>query len=453
MDSPLVLAVEDLHWADRGSLVLLAALARMARLAPILLIGSYRDDEVAAGVHPYAAEIGDLAAQATPVALPGLDVDAVAALLTPDASTTAARDVHQRTGGNPFFVTQLVQLWASAGTIGSTPPGINAAIERRLARLAEPVVDLLVAASILGQRFDSRLLAAMSGSALDDADERLDVARASGLVARDVDGPWRFVHDIVRECLVTSVAPAERRRLHAAAVRALGAMPGTTFTVAATDLANHAVNAVPDIPAPEAMALSLAAAEDASARLASEEAVGHLRRALDLLGRDDGQRRSIELRLAAELRRAGSLDDSRNLYGRLIEVAIATDDAETFARATLGLHELGAPIDHDDDRLAILIEARSRLDVDERLSPTSKAELLGAGRRCARPSPRPPHRTRSLRPRRPQPGGSGPRPVERRCIHRGVLPPRPPRCDLGIRHGRSTPDPRIGDGDQCTIRR
>jgi len=386
VDRPLVLGFEDLHWADLATLRLLGVAARQARLAPILLLGTFRDDEIMAENHPLRTELLGLAAQATNIQLAGLDVGAVSTLLAlrgSDSVDTTAVEVQRRTGGNPFFVEQLAQLWAASGATGPMPPGIGAAVERRLARLASPVVELLATASILGARFDARLLAVVVG--LDDADvaRRLGQARAAGLVTVDAGGEYRFVHDIVREALQASIGDDERGQRHAAVVRALAVAPDLAGTRAVVQIAHHATLAVPDIPAVEAALLSRAAAEDASVRSAHEEAVGHLRRALDLLPGDDKDRSTLLALLANEQRRAGHLGDARATFVELADRAGRNDDSEMFATAALGLHGLGhavgasvgSPDGGGEDLTAMLRRAGERLDDDEALDASTRERL------------------------------------------------------------------------------
>ena len=152
---PVVVAIDDLQWADEASVALLGHLAAPAALSPILLVGAFRDDEVAAGDHRLHQALEVLSARATAIHLAGLDVAACGTLLAQrvDANTAAevsAEEIHRRTGGNPFFVQQLVQLWESSGSVRPTASGIEAAIERRLARLPTEVAELLAARACSG---------------------------------------------------------------------------------------------------------------------------------------------------------------------------------------------------------------------------------------------------------------------------------------------------------------
>lgn len=406
----LVVALEDLHWADAASIELLRALVRHAALEPVLLLGTYRDDEVATSDHPRHLELADLAASASALPLGGLDVEAVAALLEragvpsdPNGATRAAQadEVRRRTGGNPFFVEQLVGLWAAGAPTASAPPGVRAAIRRRLARLPGPTEELLAVAAIVGSRFEPAVLAGATGLDGDDIGRRLAPAATAHLIAPDPVG-HRFVHDLVREALLDELEAGRARRLHAAIVRALGALPTDASadqatggaSVLATRRARHAVLAVPELPPAVAAALALEAADVASQRLAAEEAAGHLARALELLDGDDPTRPDLRVRLAVELRRAGRLTEARAELTALADAAAAGGDAESFAAAALGLHELGALVeDPEDDSLARLAEARDRLSaaaaapVDARPGATRPAGTRLAGTGSEGPGP------------------------------------------------------------------
>jgi hypothetical protein len=376
-ERPLVIAIEDLHWADPASVALLAALVPSARLGRLLLVATYRDDEVALADHPLHGALVSLATRATAIPLSGLDADDCTALLAGSGVEPARLpDLQRRTGGNPFFLQQLVQLWVTSGVTSSTPAGVGGVIERRLARLPAAVAGALAAASTLGPSFDPHVLAVLVGSDPDQVVAHLGEARAAGLVTPDPVAGWRFVHDLVREVLVESTPPKERRRRHAAAVRALQAVPSTGGTVLATALANHAVLAIPEVASSEAVDLLLAAAADASGRLAAEEAAGHLTRAWSLLEPDDHRRLAIALDLAAEQRRAGHLEDSRITYATVLADARQLGAAAVLTKAALGLHALGTFV-HDDGRHdALLPEARDRLLADRELPPRERDALL-----------------------------------------------------------------------------
>jgi RecA/RadA recombinase len=160
---PLVVAVDDLHWADLSSLRLLVFLARQLRDVAVLVIGTYRDVEVAVGDHPVWRLLAELAGQAELVQLTGLTAGEVGELLEmvcgEQPPTALVGVVHDRTAGNPFFVQQIARLLASQGApldrgpVTGVPPAVGDVLARRLARLPGEVVDLLAVASVVGRRF------------------------------------------------------------------------------------------------------------------------------------------------------------------------------------------------------------------------------------------------------------------------------------------------------------
>ncbi|WP_461030507.1 ATP-binding protein, partial [Streptomyces sparsus] len=144
---PVVVVLDDLHWADAASLRLLEFAAQHTWFERLLFIGTYRDAEVDTDGHPLRPLMASLVAKATTLTLTGLDREGVGALM---ARTVGARpaealvtEVHRRTGGNPFFVEQTARLWHSGGSLDAVAPGVRDALERRLSLLPEPVLRLL----------------------------------------------------------------------------------------------------------------------------------------------------------------------------------------------------------------------------------------------------------------------------------------------------------------------
>lgn len=186
-DRPVVVVLDDLHWADTASLRLLEFAAQHAWFERLLLIGTYRDVEVEAPGHPLQKLILPLVARATTaVTLTGLDRDDVGALL---ALTTGREpepalvdEVHSRTGGNPFFVEQTARLWHGGSPVSTIPPGVREAVRRRLSMLPKPVGHLLVAASVLGREFHRQVLAGVTSAPVAHVDRLLDRAVAARLV-------------------------------------------------------------------------------------------------------------------------------------------------------------------------------------------------------------------------------------------------------------------------------
>ncbi len=177
---PVVVVLDDLHWADGASLRLLEFAAQHTWFERLLLVGTYRDAEVEAGDHPLRPLMMPLVAKATTITLAGLSRDEVGALIARTAGREPADalvdEVHRRTGGNPFFVEQTARLWHADGSVTALAPGVREAVRQRLAQLPAAVVETLTAAAVLGREFHRQVLAACVASPAAEVDRFLDRA-------------------------------------------------------------------------------------------------------------------------------------------------------------------------------------------------------------------------------------------------------------------------------------
>ncbi|WP_405676600.1 AAA family ATPase [Streptomyces sp. NBC_01511] len=365
-DRPVVVVLDDLHWADTASLRLLEFAAQHAWFERLLLIGTYRDVEVEAPGHPLQKLILPLVARATTaVTLTGLDRDDVGALL---ALTTGREpepalvdEVHSRTGGNPFFVEQTARLWHGGSPVSTIPPGVREAVRRRLSMLPKPVGHLLVAASVLGREFHRQVLAGVTSAPVAHVDRLLDRAVAARLVVTRTGGLFAFAHDLVRETLYDSLEEADAARLHGAVVRALDTAPALSEKIVPADLARHAHLAGDTVDRDCRIDLLLAAARDASSRLAADEAIGHYRRALDVAethGEGDPRRAIIvALDLAGELRNHGAEEEAQWYFDRAVTPARELGDPELLTRVALTLHQQQDIPGHGPQAAELLHEA------------------------------------------------------------------------------------------------
>ena len=206
---PLVVILDDLHWADISSLRLLLFLARQLHDGSILVIGTYRDMEMMFGAIRPAVLLAELAGQAGLMQLAGLTASEVSQLLNevcgewPPAALAVT--VHERTGGNPFFVQQTARLLAAQGTpldhasVTGVPRAVGDALARRLARLPGDVVDLLAVTAVVGMQFAIAAVANLAGLRAEDAVPLLDSAVRAGVLEQEPPGGARFSHDLFRE--------------------------------------------------------------------------------------------------------------------------------------------------------------------------------------------------------------------------------------------------------------
>jgi len=229
-DTPQTLVLEDVHWADEATLDLLRFLGRRLRAAPVLLIASYRDDEVGPG-HPLALAMGDLATSdcVRRVTLSPLTENAVRALVAAQQSDIDAAELHRVTGGNPFFVTEILD----AGGHG-LPATVRDAVLARAARLTTDARPALDAVAVLGPRNDAALVAAQAGQ---EAAQALDACIQAG-VLRTEGNALAFRHELARAAILDAMPPIAHRAAHARALAARIARGATPDDWA--DLAHHA---------------------------------------------------------------------------------------------------------------------------------------------------------------------------------------------------------------------
>ncbi|MFG3254455.1 AAA family ATPase [Streptomyces sp. NPDC048172] len=344
-ERPVAVVLEDLHWADTESVRLLEFVVQHTWFERLLVIGTYRDAEIESGDHPLAPLLQPLAAKARTVTLTGLGPREVAALMARTAGREPAPDlateVHRRTGGNPFFVEQSARLWHSGNSITAIAPGVRSALRSRLALLPSEVAVALTAAAVLGREFHPELVAACVDLPAEDMDRLLGQAVAARLVVPLDEGRFAFVHDLVRETLSVGLEGAESVRRHAAVIRALERAPALRRHAGPSEVARHAYLAAGELDVTDVVEHLLAAARDASARLALEEAVGHYGRALELIPADLPHRRAaVALDLGAAQYQTNDLEGGRRTLEEAAAAARVLGDDELLARVALTLHSL-----------------------------------------------------------------------------------------------------------------
>ena len=233
--APVLVVLDDLHQADEETLAVLAAFTGHRLSGRVLIMATSRSAvplEALARAEPVRVELG------------GLDADAVAALV--GAKNAVA--IHERSGGNPFYVKELGRLVASGGDLGSVPAGVRDVLRHRLAGLPAQARTVLRQASVLGRDVEVDLLAALAGHDVLDA---LDLAIEAGFVMEVSPGHARFTHALVRDTVYEDVSLTRRARWHEAVAAALRhgdvqtiahhyGLAGTRSAVAANALAEAA---------------------------------------------------------------------------------------------------------------------------------------------------------------------------------------------------------------------
>ena len=362
-DRPVLVVLDDLHWADEPSLRLLGFLARALAAKAVALLGAYRDTEA-------SPELLKLAGAAQQLALPPLapaEVEAMAQeLAQAKLPVQVSAQLWQRSGGNPFFVRELTRLLVAQGSWheqAQIPASVAETLRRRLARLSTECVRLLERAAVAGRDIDLSLLtqgAAAAGEA--PARSLLDEARRAGIIAGT--SPPRFTHDLYREAILDGLNVAARTAINLSVGRALQARPGPAARVAVHLLAAGAQ------AQPDALRYSILAAREATARLGHEDACAHYLHALQIieeLGPGDGaasERTEILLQLAASHERTGKSGLAMQRYLQAAEVSRAAGDAAGLAMAALGVQALGHRSGAQNaELLGLLHEASQQLEV------------------------------------------------------------------------------------------
>ncbi len=360
-DRPVVVMLDDLHWADEQSLAVLPFLTQAMAADRVLIVGAYRDTEAP------PALLG-LTGGAHHIQLTGLTLAEVQAMVRSLPGTTPSPDltkkVWRRSAGNPFFVRELTRLIQAQGNDrlpGHLPAGIIETVRRRLARLPSDSARLLDWAAVAGRDIEVTLLV-HAGAASDESTGfgLLVPARRAGIVT--TDDPPRFTHDLFRDAVLDAMPQPAAETRNLAIARALQARSGTGD---AARIAAHLLGAGPSARE-GAVEFSVRAARDASARLGHDDACAHYLRALPLLDDGDPRRLELLLELAAAHDRNGSIEAARARYRQAAEMAHTAGDTAALARAALGLQMLGTRSQASiDDVVQLLREADHRLGVDE----------------------------------------------------------------------------------------
>jgi class 3 adenylate cyclase len=351
---PLVIALEDLHAADAASLLLLRFLGESIGQSRILILGSYRERE--STLHQQAALFGDLVRVARRIPLRGLTVENVEEYLVSSVGeappATLAPRLHRITGGNPFFLGEVVRLLVVDGLFEEpeegvkdpmlrVPEEVRTLIRRRVAGLSPDAVAELRVGAAVGREFELRVLQRLSplngARLLDVVTEAVD----AGVVVEGTSrGRYAFVHELVRETLYADLPPSRRLELHLEIGGAIEELAGKDLDPHLSEIAHHLALAAPLGDVQKAIDYLVRAGDRSAALLAYEEAALHYGRALELL--DAAEDPSVERRGEVLLRvgdarwRAGDANAARSSFEDATDIGRRLGDGEMLARAALG---------------------------------------------------------------------------------------------------------------------
>jgi DNA-binding CsgD family transcriptional regulator/tetratricopeptide (TPR) repeat protein len=324
---PTLLLLEDVHWADEATLELVRFLGRRLDGLPLLVVATFRDDEVGPG-DPLTGLLGDLATvpYVDRMHLPPLSADAVATLVADAGSPLEVAALYHRTGGNPFFVTEVLAAGATAA-----PSTVRDAVLSRAAGLSPAARDVLGAAAVLGPGASLALVGEVAGQPAEAVDENVH----QGMLVADRDGTGlAFRHEIARETVEASLSPAVRSRMHATALDTLIRLGG------ADDhrLAHHAAGCGREA---DAVRYAIAAADRSSRLGAHREAAREYASALrfpDVL--DRSQTAALNDRLSYECYLTNDHEKALAARRRALELHEELGDQEAVGAAQRWLSRL-----------------------------------------------------------------------------------------------------------------
>ena len=373
---PLVVVLEDIHWADESTRHLLRFLTRALDEAAVLLVATYRTDELTRRhpLRPFLAEVGRQPGTVR-IELAGLDRDEVAQLLTRllgHAPTTAVASlVHRRSEGVPYFVEELAQS-ASRGCV-EMPDTLRDALIVRIQAMSDQAQDVVALASVGGQRIEHELLEAVAELPDAQLEAGLREAIDAAVLRIDEEG-YVFRHALLREVAHDDLLPGQHARLHARYAAVLEGRPGLVGPeIAALEIAHHYSAAhISD----KAFRWSIEAAGSRAA--AYHEAMKMYERALELWDQVEqpeaiaGPRAAVLEKAARAGSDAGEYEQALALVGEALEETPADSRRELAGRLMLKSRVLGSLMRPGAAEAAA--EAVASMPPD--LEPRERAELL-----------------------------------------------------------------------------
>jgi DNA-binding CsgD family transcriptional regulator/tetratricopeptide (TPR) repeat protein len=389
---PILLVVEDGHWADAPTLLLIRHLARAAWDARLMLVMTFRDTETELAPD-LAATLADLrrSENVLRMRLAGLSEPEVSDLVSRAAGSAGSPDpelrqlaeaIHELTGGNAFLVCELwrdlaetgavevvsgrVKLTAAAADLG-TPDSVREVVSQRLARLPPQTTEVLELAAVAGPEFDLEPIRQAAGLSEADLVGALDQAVGSGMIEELPSRrlAFRFTHELVRRALYDRLSRLRRAELHLRVGEALeraGRVSGRSLV----DLAHHFAVAAQLGGAERAIDYNLRAARAASGALAYADAAARLRTAIELGIEDESERAAVLLELGAASHRAGRAIDAQRALAAAAQIGRETGDPAVLGTAAMGYEEAywrpGIP---NGEAVEMLEEALAAIDAAE----------------------------------------------------------------------------------------
>ncbi len=398
---PLCVVLDDLHWADAQSLVLLKHLLRTIEGGSLQVMATYRDSDLGKD-HPLTNVLADLRSLngVHRIALNGLDVDEVAEIMAAIAGheldedgVDLAAQIAAETAGNPFFVGEILRGLSESGGLVfdeasgrwgvdrsagiALPESVREVIERRVERLGPESLEALRLGAVIGRSFDLELLATTAAVEESELLDRLEAAVEGSVLAESTEqvGRFRFVHALINQTLYEGLGATRRARMHHRVAAALEELYGDDPGEHLAELALHWRLAAVSVDQVKAAGYALKAGQRALANLAPTEAVKLFSDALELSVGNAGRERCEALIGLGEAQRQTGLPAHRETLLEASRIAYALRDAELAAQSALANSRILQSVigQLDDERLAAIERA---LELDDPPDPARHARLL-----------------------------------------------------------------------------
>jgi class 3 adenylate cyclase/tetratricopeptide (TPR) repeat protein len=359
--TPMVVVLDDLHWADKQSLLLLRHVASHTISDRLLIAGAYRDVELTE-THGLSDALAALRRETgvERIALRGLqDIDTVALLESAagdkldDAGVGLAHALYRETDGNPFFTLEVLRHLVESGVLvqaadgrGSAatdladvglPESVREVIGQRVRRLGDPTHTVLSQAAVVGRDFDVELLAAVCERSEDELLDLLEPATKAGVVVEQANG-FAFTHTLIQHSLYDALISARRRRIHLRIAQALEQLCVDDLGPRVGELARHWAAATAPVDTAKAIEYSHQAGVQALDALAPDDAVVWFTQALELLDQrgDADTRRRCDLLIGLGTAQRQNADPAhRETLLEAAALARELQDAERLAAAAL----------------------------------------------------------------------------------------------------------------------
>lgn len=373
--SALLVVLDDLQFADEASLRALAFIATLVGGMRVLIVGTYRGAELR---HASGALLLEPPGRGYTISLDGLESDQVGRLIEARTGRPAPDDlvqrIHELTGGNPLFVSELLNLLEAQGRLQDPallssalplPTGVRDAIAQRMAPLSDRGREALTVGAVIGASFRATTIAAVCGLHARELLELLDHAARLGLVRPQIDLPdgYAFTHGLIQATLYESLPRGRQIALHAAVGAALERSSDVVAGEGLAEIAHHFLEAAPIGDTERAVVYARRAAEQATQMFAYNQAVSLYKRAITFVEPAHAAQRIALLQALGEAQmRAGDVEGARVTLQRAAEVARAHGDPQALARAALGCSIWGLSLGIDQPLVHLAEEAVQRLE-------------------------------------------------------------------------------------------